>query len=453
MKNITSIEVFLKRRKIYREIKAWKSALNNIFKNNRKTVKPILNHSHSLLFKNISLPPPRHLTKTVDPLIGLAGEGLCLALEIEENCRAEQFLSLFNLRRNLIIENIISGRPKSESQILFTYLNALLMLNLDVYLLPLFSKSIENSLMGKLKNYIFSINPELHKSISNEEMRKLLHKRINLFYGKSFHLNSSAELISFNPLIYNALRTACKSALKNAGTVIYGETGTGKETLARFIHQSGMSKDNLFISVKCGALSEGEICRLFEKASEGTLFLDDLWNMPAKSQIELLNAVGQQNHKEEPIPHLIYGSDRNLRDLARQGKFRKDLYFRIHTLSMHLSHLRERQEDIPFLSKLFIARHSDENEEIQISKRAIFSLLEHQWYGNLTEIENVIQRALIIRSNKNIIKMEDIQFLEEPAQSQSHIFSSNNTAIQRTRPDDKHIHSAKITQMTQKTAH
>ncbi len=452
MGKITDIELFLRVRRRYNELKAWKSALNNIFRSDWKTAAPILNYSHSLLIRNISLPPPHHLGKKIDPVIGLAGKAGYMALAMENRPLADEFFSIIHLRKEFLLEKLISFRPKSENQILYAYLYALLLSRIDGYL-PLFSqKPIESKLIAKIKIFLSLLNRDLLINVSNREMRNVLDKRITLFCGKSFSLSDYIELTSFNPRMYRILNMAFKSAQKKSKTVIYGETGTGKEALAKLMHNRGEKKDKPFIILKCDSISENEIAKKRINCRGGTIFSDNIEMLNQQSQLALLNFIKEEEKKRGLHAHLIFGSEKDLWHQVEKDEFNRELYFKIHTLTLHLPSLEERNGDIPFLSKCLIAKYSEEKEEIRMSEKALYRLSEHRWKWNLIELENVIQRALIIRSDKNLIRAQDIQFLEGPSQSPSHIFAEKE-AVQKTGIKGKHIPSAKIPRIRQKVVH
>ncbi|RMF97722.1 MAG: hypothetical protein D6734_01485, partial [Candidatus Schekmanbacteria bacterium] len=177
MAQITSIDFFLRIRKRYRELKVWKSALKSLLKDNRKTITPILKYAHSLIIKNLNLPPPMHLSKAIDPVIGLAGEALYLAKAIGAEKWVDNFLMTLNIRRNFILQNILSIRLYSEKQIAYIYFLIILMLRLENYLPKFFEISLEQNLSHKLLQFIRYLNFHYMNKIENTYLKKILHHR------------------------------------------------------------------------------------------------------------------------------------------------------------------------------------------------------------------------------------------------------------------------------------
>ena len=205
-----------------------------------------------------------------------------------------------------------------------------------------------------------------------------------------------------------------------APVYIFGESGTGKELVAKALHYNSDRSRGPFISVNCGAipatLLESELFGydkgaftgadrrrkgLFERAHEGSLFLDEVGDMPAELQVRLLRVLqdkrftrlgGEQEHSSDF--RLLAASNKDLQQLVSQGTFREDLYYRINVIRLPLPPLRRRQEDIPLLVKFLLERHG--GAQVQISSTALGLLMEYPWPGNVRELENEVLRMLAL---------------------------------------------------------
>ena len=216
----------------------------------------------------------------------------------------------------------------------------------------------------------------------------------------------------------------------NTTVMITGESGTGKELLARAIHESSPRRGKPFIAINCGAIPENlmeselfghkkgaftDASRdkkgLFEEASGGTLFLDEVGELPLHLQVKLLRALQEQTIRrvgdEQTIPidvRLVSATLRNLENDAIEGRFREDLLYRLNVVSIHLPPLRERVDDISLLIEHFLQKHS---KRLGIPLKKVNAgvmkvLLEYEWRGNARELENCMERALVLSQDDEI---------------------------------------------------
>jgi len=219
------------------------------------------------------------------------------------------------------------------------------------------------------------------------------------------------------------------SRLKDTRTpvLITGESGTGKELVARAIHFRGPLAQMPFIAVDCGALvptlMESELFGhekgaftgalkakrgLFHAANSGTIFLDEIGELPLEMQAKLLRVLQEKevrpvgsNEKDPVDVRVIAATNRDLEAAYRAGTFRKDLYFRLNVVTVHLPALRERRSDIPQLVHSFLDRYAP-GENIQVTPAAMKSFLQYDWPGNVRELENCIARAIALGDHRTI---------------------------------------------------
>ncbi|WP_439487991.1 sigma-54-dependent transcriptional regulator [Algoriphagus sp.] len=220
----------------------------------------------------------------------------------------------------------------------------------------------------------------------------------------------------------------------NFTVIIQGETGTGKESLARLIHQKSMRKDGPFVAVDCGCLSRelagselfghekgaftGAVFQkagFFEQANGGTIFLDEIANLPMDIQIALLRALQEKvirkigGTKEISVDvRIIAATNENLSQKSETANFREDLYFRLCEYTLDVPSLRERPEDIPMFIDFFLEETSRElgRPKAKVCKEANALLEEYDWPGNIRELRNVIRRSTLFADSENIIRKD-----------------------------------------------
>lgn len=256
-----------------------------------------------------------------------------------------------------------------------------------------------------------------------KEIKSLQSK--NLEYQNYFQDQFNFDAFTGKSNYVNELKETLKIISQSNSTVlITGETGTGKELIANLIHYNSPRKDKPLIKVSCAILSQEVIeselfghekgaftgadkMRIgrFEKADQGTIYLDDIDDVPLEVQVKLLRVLQEQEIERvgsnDPIKidvRVIASTKKNLLEIVKQGKFREDLYYRLNIIPIHIKPLRERKEDILPLFRFFIQQFS-ENEQITIDE-TIFNLISsHTWPGNVRELKNLAERLVIMCGN------------------------------------------------------
>ena len=245
------------------------------------------------------------------------------------------------------------------------------------------------------------------------------------------------EIVGASPKMRKLYDTIKKISDGDSSVIIYGESGTGKELVARAIHQNSQRCENPFIRVNCGALAEGVLeselfghekgaftnaYRLkkgrFELADTGTLFLDEIGDLPPATQVKLLRVLQEKEFErvggEETLcvdVRVIAATNRDIEKEMGEGRFREDLYYRLHILPVHLPPLRERREDIPLLARHFLQNMGSElGKNPQISEDAVAVLAGYAWPGNVRELENALERAVVLAESE-LITAGDLAFI------------------------------------------
>jgi DNA-binding NtrC family response regulator len=242
------------------------------------------------------------------------------------------------------------------------------------------------------------------------------------------HLRQSQQadfnfVVGKSPIMHILIKGMQRASITSASVLITGETGTGKEVLARAIHLGGPRANKPFVAINCAAIQstmlESELFGyeagaftgaqkrkhgLMEVADEGVLFLDEISSMPLEMQAKLLRALEERAFRRvggttlvKTDIQILAASNRNLHHLMEDGKFREDLFYRLKVVDLHLPPLRERKEDIPELVGLFV-RENNPRMGLNISDitpKALQALTNHKWPGNIRELRNVIERAML----------------------------------------------------------
>lgn len=241
-------------------------------------------------------------------------------------------------------------------------------------------------------------------------------------------------LIGRSPAMQHVYKLIGRVAASDTTVLITGESGTGKEVVARVIHQSSPRRQKPFIAVNCAALPEtlleselfghekgaftGAMARRqgrFEQANKGIIFLDEVGEMSQSTQKKLLRVLQERafervggNVTIQTDVQVIAATNRDLEREVAEGRFREDLYYRLNVITIHLPPLRDRRDDVPMLVQHFLSRRARAGSEIpRITERALDELLAFDWPGNVRQLENVIERAIVL-SQGNVIGAEHL---------------------------------------------
>jgi DNA-binding NtrC family response regulator len=255
-------------------------------------------------------------------------------------------------------------------------------------------------------------------------------REVQLLRRRLAALAPGTDVIGSGPGMARVFELVKKVAPANASVVITGESGTGKEVVARAVHSLSTRKDKPFVALNCGAipptLIESELFgyergaftgadqrRLgtFELAHGGTLFLDEIGELPLEMQGKFLRVLEERKFRRlggksevEVDVRVICATNRDLKEEIKKGRFREDLYFRLHVFTVHLPPLKERREDVPLLVQHFIEKFNGETgKHVQgVSPAAMEVLQNYTWPGNIRELRNTVERAMILTDGDTI---------------------------------------------------
>ena len=298
-----------------------------------------------------------------------------------------------------------------------------------------------------------TVSSKLYDTIlSTEALRLHLMSKISrlkeIYNAKRVFRERMSHLVGKSDAIKRLRKNVERAILHTGPVLIQGESGVGKDLIARAI----ACVYDKFVTVNCSAIPEAlfeselfghtrgaftgaqnERIGLFEDANGGAIFLDAIGDMPLHAQVKLLRVI--QNHEIRPIGanktrhinvRIIAATNRDLKEEIFEKRFREDLYYRLNVIPMQLSPLRDRKEDIEDLANYFIRQYAPEGEPYTLSPEALQKLQNHNWPGNIRELENVIQRALCF-TDPGILRAEDLQ-IDESSDSYSTNFTSADRA-------------------------
>ncbi len=293
------------------------------------------------------------------------------------------------------------------------------------------SRAIESMKAGAFDFYEFPVNPRLIRAV----MEKAAEKQTLYFEKKQLEQRVREQfdygnIIGRGKAMREMLNRIASVAPKNVNVLITGETGTGKEMVANAIHFNSPRSGRPYVKLNCSVFNEGVLeSELFghekgaftgalsqrtgrlELADGGTVFLDEVGDMPLATQVKLLRVLQEKefervggNQAVRVDVRVIAATHQDLRQLALEGRFREDLYYRLNVVHLHLPPLRERKEDIPLLVNHFIAKLNEEKGYgiRGVANQAMQILLNYRWPGNVRELENALESAMALAEGEMI---------------------------------------------------
>jgi two-component system response regulator FlrC len=249
------------------------------------------------------------------------------------------------------------------------------------------------------------------------------------------------------------IKLAEKVAKTDVTVFINGPTGTGKEVLSKFIHNNSPRSDNPFVGINCAAIPENMLEAIlfghekgaftgasspnkgiFRAADGGTLLLDEISEMPLSLQAKILRVLQEKivtpigSQKDLPVDvRVIATTNRNMLEEIKKGTFREDLYYRLNVFPLATSHLRDRRNDVIPLTTALLYRHCKSVNELPwLKSSALKTLIDHHWPGNVRELENIVQRALVLCTEKEICS-NDIVIDNNPLNVSTHSITDEKT--------------------------
>lgn len=298
--------------------------------------------------------------------------------------------------------------------------------------------AVEAMKRGAFDYMVKPFTPEELRVITKRALdsRKILYE--NIYLRRELEAKIEFEMVVGKSKAMNKVLDIVRRVSPTESTIlITGESGTGKELIAREIHRHSLRRDAPLVVVDCGALVEtlfeselfGHVKGSFTGAHEtkhgrfevadgGTIFFDEISSIGLNIQAKLLRVIQEREvnriGSSKPIKvdvRILAATNENLADSVRKGKFREDLFYRLSVVPIHLPPLRERKEDIPLLVEHFLHKYNKKAKKNveNVSPRAVKALTEYDWPGNIRELENTIERAIVL-SKGNDIELEDLMY-------------------------------------------
>src|SRR5881392_1932127 len=262
------------------------------------------------------------------------------------------------------------------------------------------------------------------------ERRRLVHENRNLRQNIQERYHKFANIIGRSSRMRQVFDLIIQAAPSRSTILIQGESGTGKELVARAIHAHSSRADRAFVTVNSGNLPPdllestlfghvkgaftGAVYPkkgLFDLADKGSIFFDEIGNVPLETQAKLLRVIQEREFMRlggmETIKvdvRIIAATNCDLKQMMEAGRFREDLYYRLHVINIYLPPLRQRKDDIPVLAQHFLVKYGEENNKraLELAPEALDLLMEYHWPGNVRELENVMERAVVLATGPRI---------------------------------------------------
>ena len=270
---------------------------------------------------------------------------------------------------------------------------------------------------------------ELDTTLTNALKSHRLSRQVSAIKDNEHYKIDIGQIVGNSPAILEICKTIGRISSRNAPILITGESGTGKEIVARALHHHS-ERTGLFLPINCSALAEslleselfghergsftGAVARKegkFEQANDGTLFLDELGEMPASLQAKLLRVLQEGSFERvggtqtlHSNARIIAATNRDLKAMVSAGHFREDLFYRLNVIHVHLPPLRERMEDMPLLTEHLLAKINMKQHTVvkHLAENAWRRMKEYQWPGNIRELENILTRAAVLAPSDTV---------------------------------------------------
>jgi two-component system response regulator AtoC len=303
-------------------------------------------------------------------------------------------------------------------------------------------------------------NDEVVLALKKAEERETLRRENRALREEIRKESRYEEILAKSQKMQDIFRTISKIADYKTTVLVTGESGVGKELVARAIHRRSSRRGGPFVAVNCGAIPENLLESelfghrkgaftdavadrrgLFVDASTGTLFLDEIGELPLGLQVKLLRVLEDEmirplgDTKDQKVDvRIITATHRDLQAETKAGRFREDLFYRLNVLPIHVPPLRERREDIPLLVEHFVARNNTRlrSNIVGIDSEARRLLFEYPWHGNVRELENTIERAMVLAEGDQIVAgdlPERVREAQDPVQVQ---LASGELSVKKT---------------------
>ncbi len=289
-------------------------------------------------------------------------------------------------------------------------------------------KGVESLMvLGTMIGMFYKLSKRMEEErLEWEEQRKILQEELR----KTYNIHG---IIGVSESVRNLIEVIRKVASTDSTVLITGESGTGKSLIAKAIHFLSDRRDRPFVTINCAAipetLLEAELFGYekgaftgatssrkgkFELANGGTVFLDEIGDMPLYLQAKILRVIQEKEIErlggEKVIKvdvRIIAATNRDLESLVKEGKFREDLYYRLNVIPIHVPPLRERKEDIPLLVEHFLEKFNEKyGKKVRIAPEAMEPLMEYDWPGNVRELENTVERLVVM--NEGVVRSADL---------------------------------------------
>ena len=263
----------------------------------------------------------------------------------------------------------------------------------------------------------------ISKPFDHEEMLAAVRRLIGESDQQQHAVKSQCPVVlGTSPKILHILRTVHKAAPTSVPVLIQGESGTGRRTIAEIIHANSALADQCFVTINCTSVKEAQLHKQLEASSEGTLFLNNICELPLALQPLVLRAIEQKTFR------CIASTEQDLQALCESDRFRKDLFYSLNVVRLQVPSLRARAEDIPCLTKYFIDQYSSElGFQIHLTEDALQALNSYSWPGNVRELQNMLYQAAILSEPEEPISAEILGLYDK-------VNASDNAEIYNSSP-------------------